>query len=70
MVLYAGLFDEGERAVVTLAADRMAWVQVVGGEARVNGKTLAAGDGAAVSDEAQLQIEGLAGSELLLFDLA
>jgi quercetin 2,3-dioxygenase len=70
VVLYAGLFDEGERATVDLASHRMAWVQIVGGEARVNGKTLAAGDGAALSDEARIQIEGVAASELLLFELA
>jgi redox-sensitive bicupin YhaK (pirin superfamily) len=70
VVLYAGLFDEGERAVVSVAPPRMAWVQIVGGEARVNGTALAAGDGAALSDETQIQIEGLAESELLLFDLA
>jgi quercetin 2,3-dioxygenase len=70
VVLYAGLFDDGERAMVTLSPSRMAWVQVVSGEARVNGETLAAGDGAAVSDEARIQIEGVAASELLLFDLA
>jgi quercetin 2,3-dioxygenase len=70
VVLYAGLFAAGEGATVKLASDRMAWVQVVGGEARVNGETLSAGDGAALSDEARIQVEGLAESELLLFDLA
>jgi redox-sensitive bicupin YhaK (pirin superfamily) len=70
VVLYAGLFDGGERAMVALSPSRMGWVQVVTGEARVNGETLAAGDGAAISDEARIQIEGVADSELLLFDLA
>jgi redox-sensitive bicupin YhaK (pirin superfamily) len=70
VVLHAGLFDEGERATLALASGRMAWVQVASGEARVNGTTLAAGDGAAISDETRVQIEGVADSELLIFDLA
>jgi len=36
----------------------------------MNGTTLAAGDGAAVSDEARLALAASAPSELLLFDLA
>jgi hypothetical protein len=35
----------------------------------VNGKDLSAGDGAALSDEAQVRVEGVAGGEVLVFDL-
>ena len=54
-----------------LLPGRYAWVQVARGAVTVNGKELQAGDGAAISQEAGVQIVGGAGaSEVLLFDLA
>jgi redox-sensitive bicupin YhaK (pirin superfamily) len=54
-----------------LGAERYAWIQVVRGAVKVNGKELKAGDGAAIAEEPHLQITGAAGnSEVLLFDLA
>ena len=67
--LYAGLFDNGQRARHELAAGRHAWVQVARGRARVNGHELSSGDGAALSGEAMVQLEGIEQSEILLFDL-
>jgi redox-sensitive bicupin YhaK (pirin superfamily) len=69
-VLHSGLFDAGESAELTLAQGRHAWVQVARGRARVNGTELKAGDGASLSDESQLRIEGIEGAEVLVFDLA
>jgi quercetin 2,3-dioxygenase len=69
-VLYAGLFDEGEKAVLRLGPKRHGWVHVVRGKVRVNGKDLAAGDGASFSDERSISIEGGSGGEVLVFDLA
>jgi hypothetical protein len=37
---------------------------------RVNGKELAEGDGAALSDEPNLKVEGVDDAEVLVFDLA
>jgi quercetin 2,3-dioxygenase len=68
--LHAGLFEAGERAELVLEATRHAWVQLARGSARVNGVELGAGDGAALSDETSLRVEGIAGAELLVFDLA
>jgi redox-sensitive bicupin YhaK (pirin superfamily) len=45
-------------------------VQVLHGALRLNGTTLQAGDGAAISDETPLTFQADADSELLLFDLA
>ena len=54
-----------------LAAGRHAWLQIVRGGVSLNGQKLAAGDGAAISAESQLQIAaGDAEAEVLLFDLA
>ncbi|HMJ12310.1 MAG TPA: pirin family protein, partial [Polyangiaceae bacterium] len=68
--LYAGAFGSGERAQYELARGRHAWVQVACGRVNVNGEELSAGDGAAVSDVGAVQLEGVDGAEVLLFDLA
>src|SRR6478735_2492778 len=44
--LYAGLFDGGERATLTLAAERLGYVHVARGAITVNGERLSAGDAA------------------------
>jgi redox-sensitive bicupin YhaK (pirin superfamily) len=69
--LYAGIFGASERAELPLEKGRHAYVHVARGKLRVNGQELAAGDGAALSDEAALLVEGVAdGGEALVFDLA
>lgn len=68
--VYAGLFEHGEDATVRVAAGRYAWVQVARGRVIVNGQQLAAGDGAGIVDEQAIRVEGVAGGELLVFDLA
>jgi redox-sensitive bicupin YhaK (pirin superfamily) len=45
-------------------------VQVVRGAIRLNDTPLTAGDGAAVSKEAVLQIRATTAAEILVFDLA
>ena len=67
--LYAGLFAAGEQATHTLESGRHAWVQVVRGTVRVNGKELKAGDGASLSGEPSVQVEGVDSAEVLVFDL-
>jgi quercetin 2,3-dioxygenase len=68
--LYAGNFDAGESAELPLDAKRHAWVHVARGKASVNGRSLAAGDAVALSEEPAVRIEGVDGSEVLVFDLA
>jgi redox-sensitive bicupin YhaK (pirin superfamily) len=68
--LYATLLDDGERVTHKLPPARRAWAQVARGAVEVNGHALAAGDGAAITEEANVAITALAnGSEVLLFDL-
>jgi redox-sensitive bicupin YhaK (pirin superfamily) len=69
-LVYAGLFDQGESAELPLAAGRHAWVHVARGEARVNGRELAQGDAAAVSEERVVRVEGTKDAEVLVFDLS
>jgi hypothetical protein len=45
-------------------------VQVARGAVSVNGETVRAGDGVALSDERSLALEASEDAELLLFDLA
>jgi quercetin 2,3-dioxygenase len=67
--LYASLLDANETVEHDLAANRHAWLQLVKGKIELNGVSLNAGDGAAVSDETRLQIKALEDAEFLLFDL-
>jgi redox-sensitive bicupin YhaK (pirin superfamily) len=72
-VLYAGVFEGKEAAELPLAQGRHAYVHVAEGTARVNGKDLRAGDGAAFSDESNVRVEGVEDApagEVLVFDLA
>ena len=68
--VYAGLLTSGERAELPLGKGRHAWVQVARGEVKLNGQSLEAGDGAAVSGEPILKLEGVRAGEVLVFDLA
>jgi redox-sensitive bicupin YhaK (pirin superfamily) len=68
--VYAGTFDRGESAELALAAGRHAWVHVARGEVNVNGSVVKDGDGVALTDEARVRIEGVAGGEVIVFDLA
>jgi len=53
-----------------LAPGRHAWLQVLRGDAELNAARLVAGDGAAISDEAQVRVTTERGAELMLFDMA
>ncbi|MDP1823824.1 MAG: pirin family protein [Archangium sp.] len=68
--LYAAVLAAGERASLDLAPGRYGWVHVARGEVTLNGQALAAGDGAALSDEAKVSLEGVRDAEVLVFDLA
>jgi redox-sensitive bicupin YhaK (pirin superfamily) len=69
--LYATTLGAGESASLGIAAGRHLWVQVLRGDAEVNGHRLSAGDGLAASDETAFEVRGGdAGTELLVFDLA
>ncbi len=68
--LYVTLLDAGESASLALAKGRHSWVHVARGEVKLNGQALSAGDGASLSDEAKVTLEGVRGAEVLVFDLA
>jgi redox-sensitive bicupin YhaK (pirin superfamily) len=68
--LYATLVGAGETVRHELQPGRHAWVQVARGEVKLNGKDLAAGDGAALSEEKAIELTGNRDAEVLVFDLA
>ena len=68
--LYASILNEGVTVKYELDAGRHAWIQLISGSLDVNGTTLDAGDGAAISEETALKIRAYENnSEFLLFDL-
>jgi hypothetical protein len=69
VAIFAGRLASGARVAHALRVGRHAWLQIARGAALVNGQRVAAGDGLAASDEAQLAISADADCELLLFDL-
>lgn len=69
--LYATILADGEKVNHSLAAGRVAWLQVVRGAVQLHDRTLTAGDGAAISQESLLVLQGAAdNAEVLLFDMA
>jgi redox-sensitive bicupin YhaK (pirin superfamily) len=68
--LYVALLEPKQKVEHTLAEGRYGWLQVASGAVKLNGKELKQGDGAAISDEKLVTIEGSESAEILLFDLA
>jgi len=67
--IFLSSLDGGSRVAHELGAGRHAWVQVLRGFVSLHGQELAAGDGAAISDEPAVAIEAASPAEVMLFDL-
>ena len=70
MRLWATVLDAGVQVTHKPGGYKYGWLQVANGSVELNGQTLNQGDGAALTDEAQLNIKALAPAELLVFDLS
>jgi redox-sensitive bicupin YhaK (pirin superfamily) len=68
--VYLATLSVGRELSYKIRPHRHAWLQVLRGGVSLNGIGLAAGDGAAVSDETNLVVEAAKPSEIMLFDLA
>lgn len=68
--LYASVLEAGKNVTHAFSPGRHGWVQLISGELEINGVTLRAGDGAALSHESQASFKALKESEFLFFDLA
>jgi hypothetical protein len=68
--LYATVLGAGDSVKHALKPQRHAYVQVARGSVKLNGKPLETGDGAAISAEKSVELNGVKDAEVLLFDLA
>jgi redox-sensitive bicupin YhaK (pirin superfamily) len=68
--VWAARFSPGEQSSFPVKPSRNIWTQVARGAVTLNGTTLNAGDGAAISEEEILEVRAAEDAELLLFDLA
>jgi redox-sensitive bicupin YhaK (pirin superfamily) len=68
--LYLASLEPGRQVSHAFRPGRHGWLQVLRGRVTANGASLEAGDGAALSDEAALEIAADSEAEVLLFDLA
>ena len=68
--LYRYQLESEEKASFNLNPGRHVWIQMVKGCMLLDGVSLKAGDGAAVSDQTEIHMHGKEKAEFLLFDLA
>jgi redox-sensitive bicupin YhaK (pirin superfamily) len=67
--VFTGKLGPGDRLNHSLKPGRHGWLQVAEGRVEMNGLSLKAGDGAAVSDESKLVLEAIGPAQVILFDL-
>ena len=67
--VYVARLEPGERLERKLDAKRRAYVHVIRGDVRVNGRTLASGDALKLERETQITLDEAREAEVLLFDL-
>jgi quercetin 2,3-dioxygenase len=68
--VYVTRLSPGQDVGLDIPSGRHAWVQVARGAVKLNGVTLGAGDGAALTDEPRVQLRGVDEAEAMVFDLA
>lgn len=68
--LYTAVLAPGQAVTHAFAPGRHGWLQVARGQVALDGRPLAAGDGAAISGEKAVTVSGESAAEILLFDLA
>ena len=69
--VYATVVEPGHSLKLDLKPGRAAWVHVARGSLQVNGQSLAAGDGVALTDEQAVELSATnAQGEAIVFDLA
>ncbi len=68
--VFASILERGQSVKHMFGRGRYGWIQVARGSVAVSGVELGRGDGAAVSGESELVLEGTTRGEFLLFDLS
>ncbi len=67
--IYASVLGQDMTLTHRLAEGRCGWMQIVRGTVEINGETLNAGDGAAITGTSDLRITASEATEFLLFDM-
>lgn len=67
--IFLSNLDEGRTVKHILQPGRHAWLQVLRGSVTLNGQSLGTSDGAAASEESELEIMADQSAEIMLFDL-
>lgn len=67
--VFLGRLDAGRKLVHRTSPTRGIWIHVIEGHIAVGGTSLAGGDGLAIEDAREIEIESAAATEFLLFDL-
>lgn len=67
--IFAGIFEDGQRAEHVVSPGRATWIHVASGSVIVGGEKLVEGDAAYTEDAATVSIEGAGRGEVLVFDL-
>ncbi len=67
--VFAATLEAGKTIRHQLAPKRRCWLQIARGAVRLGDLALATGDGAAVTDQGEIVVEGVEAAEFLLFDL-
>ncbi len=70
VLFHASILNPGKNLEYILPSGRHAWIQIARGKIMVNGQALAAGDGAAISEQEVLQFSAAEKSEFIILDLA
>ncbi len=67
--VFVGKLGVGDKVSHALQPGRHAWLHVAAGGVELNGLSLAAGDGAALSEEPAVKLAGKSPAQILIFDL-
>ena len=67
--LYASVLEAGVELAHAPGQDRRAFVQVVEGDLKVDGRMLSAGDGARIEGQDRIEFSAITEAEFLLFDM-
>jgi redox-sensitive bicupin YhaK (pirin superfamily) len=68
--IYIGSLDSHQKVSHAIERGRAAWLQILDGNVNLAGEKLETGDGAAITGEDAVALEGSAPSQVMLFDLA
>ncbi len=67
--VFAALLESGDAVTHPFAPGRVGWLHVARGTVELDGRSLGAGDGIAITEESRITVASATAGEILLFDL-